>query len=58
MFVSDTMNNVRRLCSLPGDVRPRRWVVRTAVAGYRYLVRNVDTGEYRVTRQDDMRSLY
>jgi hypothetical protein len=52
------MNNVRRFCSIPGDVRARRWRVRTAMTDRRYLVRNVDTGEYRAVPVRIMGNLY
>ncbi len=58
MFVADRFNNVGRRCSLRGDLQSRRWKVRTAVAGYRYLVRNCDTREYRVVTSREMTSLY
>lgn len=58
MFTHDTMNNLRRRCSLPGDQRSRRWQIKTAFTGRRYLVRNLDTGKYRVVPRDGMHSLY
>lgn len=65
MFVQDMFNNVGRHCSIPGDgnSRPRRWQVRAAVKrnadGWtRYLVKNVDTGRFRVVPLRDMHSLY
>ena len=58
VFVLDSMNNVRRFCSIPGDVRARRWRVRTAMTDRRYLVRNVDTGEYRAVPVRIMGNLY
>jgi hypothetical protein len=58
MFVPDLHNNRGRLCSLPGDTVPRRWLVRNAVSGGRYLVRHVGTGRCRVVPHRSMSSLY
>lgn len=58
MFVQDGMNNLRRLCSLRGTDTGRRWQVRAAVAGGRYLVRHVDSGEHRVVLHSLMTNLY
>lgn len=58
MFTEDRFNNIGRLCSLHGDTVSRRWRVKTAVVGYRYLVRHLDSGEHRVVDSNRMTSLY
>jgi len=62
MFVADTMNNVRRLCSLPGDRKSRRWQVKNAMETkqdrFAYLVKNLDTNEFRCVTSKQMTSLY
>ncbi|MGW5054745.1 hypothetical protein [Actinokineospora sp. NPDC004072] len=58
VFVVDRFNNVGRFCSIPGDVRSRRWRVYRAVSGWRYMVRNVDTGRFRVVQHRAMSSVY
>jgi hypothetical protein len=64
MFTIDRFNNVGRRCNLNGDHSGyRRWAVRTAVTGTpsdysRYMVRNLDTGEYRVVATALMSALY
>lgn len=58
MFVTDPMNNVRRLCSVRGLPGYRQWQVKSRVAGGRYLVKNLETGEHRVVTIESMTSLY
>jgi hypothetical protein len=61
MFVQDLFNNVRRMCSLRGDIKSRRWQVSRAMRltdGNGYLVRNIDTNEFRAVLQRDLISLY
>lgn len=58
MFVPDTMNNVRRLCTVRSRSGHRVWVVKVAVSNGRYLVRNSVTGEHLTVSRDDITSLY
>lgn len=58
MFIVDTANNLRRLCTPPGDAHGRRWRVRTAVHSGRYLVRHLDTNRYRVVSTASMQNLW
>ncbi|MFD9815018.1 hypothetical protein [Streptomyces sp. NPDC059080] len=59
MFVPDPFNNVRRLCSVRGDLSSyRRWQVKARVTGHRYLLRNLDTGAHRVVAHADLKHMY
>lgn len=63
---SDGLNNVHRLCDIPGDKKPRTWRILTAVkphGGYdglatRYVLRNTVTGNYTLADLEDMGNLY
>lgn len=57
MFIQDTHNNTGRFCSVDAT-SGRTWRVQVAVAGSRYLVRNVQTGEHRVVAHRAMSNLY
>lgn len=57
MFVKDLNNNVGRFCSVD-NTSGRTWRVQTAVAGGRYLVRNVTTGVCRTVTHRQMSNLY
>lgn len=59
MFVPDLHNNIGRWCSVNDGARAGRvWRVRTAVTGRRYLVRNVETGEFRTVSNRVLSNLY
>ena len=57
MFETDAHNNIGRFCAVRGN-GGRKWRVKTAVKGGRYLVRDVVTGQHRVVSHRSMTSLY
>lgn len=58
MFAVDIFNNVKRHCTLPGDEKSRRWVVRNYMVNGKYLLQNIDTKEYRTSFSKYMMNLY
>jgi hypothetical protein len=58
MFVKDGNNNVGRGCAVMGTGEGRVWQVMRAMAGDRYLLRNVNSGEHRAVASHQMTNLY
>ncbi|MEV0065379.1 hypothetical protein [Amycolatopsis sp. NPDC050768] len=58
MFTQDIHNNIGRRAAIRGERSGRVWQVMRAVAGRRYLVRNIATGQCRTVDHNALSNLY